>query len=188
MIVLQRRGKPGDRGHHVDAARGQRVAQLLVVAHLGGGHAGHVDPAAQVRGHPGFLGQPIKRRDLTVCQQREQLVDRRMVGRNAGRTAFRSIGHISGGRYGLRRAHSRHCSRDRDDQPVRRHRPAMMEADRGVTSQFRKCACTQWARLPQCRARRIGIEKMTESIPKVRTRARVEALTRNDIGRPNANI
>ena len=52
---------------------GQRVAQQFVVVHLGCGHAGHVDPACQIRRHPRLFGEPVERRHLAVGQQREEL-------------------------------------------------------------------------------------------------------------------
>ncbi len=63
--------------------RFQRVAQHLVVVHLGRGHAGHVDPARQVRRHPRLVGQPVERRHLAVGQQREELSQPRMLDRHA---------------------------------------------------------------------------------------------------------
>ena len=89
VVVLQRRHVLRHRRHDVDATAFQGIAQQLVVAHLGGGHAGHRDPSAQVRRHPRLVGQPVERSHLAVGQHREQFVDAGMIRRQSWTTANR---------------------------------------------------------------------------------------------------
>ena len=85
VVVLQRGDVLGHRRHDVDTPAFQGVAQQFVVAHLGGGHAGHRDASPQVGSHPRLIGQPVERGDLTVGQYREQFVDAGVIRRNPRR-------------------------------------------------------------------------------------------------------
>ena len=83
MVFLQRRNVARHRLFDVDSPGVKRIPQHFVVLHLGGGHARHRDPAAQVRRHLRFVGEPIERGHLAIGEQRKELVDARMIGADA---------------------------------------------------------------------------------------------------------
>ncbi len=66
------------------SALGEGGMERLEMAHLRSCHACERDPAAQGRGEPGVLGEPVERRDLAVREHGEQLRHTGMIGGDCG--------------------------------------------------------------------------------------------------------